>query len=270
MTDLERYDIIMNRLEKHKEYVERHGYELVGIFVQGSQNYNLDVYDDDYMSDIDSKAIVLPRFEDFVDGKEPVSTTAILDNNEHIDIKDIRTMFDVMKKSNINFLEILFTDFYILNPKYSTEFKKVISNAEKLAFANIKSLLNSICGMSMQKLIALKHPYPTIIDKINKFGYDPKQLHHIYRLNQFLKSIIQGKSFKECLISVDKNLIDIKKGCLPLDVAESKAVEINNETHELKVNFEKDKNFTLDLDAYNVYKECKRAILKKWFKQELL
>ena len=38
-----------------------------------------------------------------------------------------------------------------------------------------------------RKLKALKHPYPTIVDKINKYGYDPKQLHHILRMNDFIK-----------------------------------------------------------------------------------
>ena len=45
---MERNKRIMKRLMEHKEYVEKLGYELVGIFVQGSQNYHLDIYDEDY------------------------------------------------------------------------------------------------------------------------------------------------------------------------------------------------------------------------------
>lgn len=267
---VERNEKIMKRLHEHKEYVENLGYEIVGIFVQGSQNYGLDIYDNDYMSDIDTKAIVLPTFEDFVDGKEPVSTTVILPNNEHCDVKDIRIMFDILKKANVNFLEILFTDFCWVNEKYSSIFSLVQNNAERLAFANMKALLNGIAGMSMQKYVALKHPYPTIIDKIEKFGYDPKQLHHIYRMNQFMKRILAGETFQSALIANDKkDLIEIKKGVQGLACAEQSACCINQETHDLKEKYFETHEVEVDKDAYNIYKQCKKEILTKWFKEQL-
>lgn len=261
---------ILNRLQEHLDYLESLGYEVVGIFVQGSQNYGLDIYDKDYMSDIDSKAIVLPKFEDFVDGKEPVSTTIVLPNNEHIDVKDIRVMFEILKKANVNFLEILFTDFCIINPKYYSQFLVVQNNAERLAFANMKALLNGIAGMSMQKFVALKHPYPTIIDKIEKYGYDPKQLHHIYRMNQFMKRILNGEMFGSALIAQDKAyLVDIKKGVQKLADAEENAKSINEETHELKEQYLATHEIEIDEYAYNIYKQCKKEILTKWFKEQL-
>ena len=67
------------------------------LALQGSQNYGLDVYDEDYMSDIDTKAVILPSFEDFVYNRQPVSETIVLENNEHIDVKDIRVMFETYK-----------------------------------------------------------------------------------------------------------------------------------------------------------------------------
>lgn len=267
---MERKTKIMNRLKEHLCHLDNLGYEVVGIFVQGSQNYGLDIYDKDYMSDLDSKAIVLPKFEDFVDGKEPVSTTIILPNNEHIDVKDIRVMFDIFKKANCNFLEILFTEFCIINPKYYSQFLVVQNNAERLAFANMKALLNGIAGMSMQKLVALKHPYPTIMDKIEKYHYDPKQCHHIYRMNQFMKRILNGEMFGSALTATDKdNLIEIKKGILPLEIAELNSKELNEETHKLKEEYLNTHEVEIDEDAYNIYKQCKKEILIKWFKEEL-
>ena len=87
----------------------------VGLFLQGSQNYNLD-YEG---SDIDTKAIMLPSFSDFVLNAKPLSTTHIMENNEHVDFKDIRLMFDCIKKQNVNFVEILFTPYSIINPEYA-------------------------------------------------------------------------------------------------------------------------------------------------------
>ena len=267
---VERNKRIMKRLMEHKEYVEKLGYELVGIFVQGSQNYHLDIYDEDYMSDVDTKAIVLPTFADFINGKEPISTTIILGNNEHIDIKDMRVMFEILKKSNVNFLEILFTEFYYLNPKYALEFEVLQRYAESLAFANKKALLNAICGMSMQKYVALKHPYPTILDKIEKYGYDPKQLHHIVRLNQFIKRITDGEMFGSALTAFDRDKLNsIKKGGIPLKDAEEEAKTLNEETHSIKEKYFEENELVEDEDVYNLYKQCKTQILKKWFKEEL-
>ena len=59
------------------------------VFLYGSQNYGIDTQD----SDVDTKAVILPRFEEFVLNKDALSTTHILSNNEHIDLKDIRLMF---------------------------------------------------------------------------------------------------------------------------------------------------------------------------------
>jgi hypothetical protein len=36
--------------------------------------------------------------------------------------------------------------------------------------------------MMLEKYEALRHPYPSTVAKIEKFWYDPKQLHHIVRL----------------------------------------------------------------------------------------
>ena len=62
---MNRDEYIFKRIREHYEDI-KDKYEVVGIFLQGSQNYGLDVYDDDYKSDIDTKAIILPTFEDIV------------------------------------------------------------------------------------------------------------------------------------------------------------------------------------------------------------
>lgn len=212
---MNREERIMKRVKEHYEYLSQKGYEIVFLALQGSQNYGLDVYDEDYMSDVDTKAIVLPSFKDFVYNKQPVSETLVLENNEHIDVKDVRVMFETYKKQNVNFIETLFSDFRIVNEKYKDITQVLFDNAEEIAHININQALKCMAGMSKEKLKALKHPYPTIVDKIEKYGYDPKQLHHILRMNDFIKEYFSGKSYKECLTSKRKEyLINIKKGVL--------------------------------------------------------
>lgn len=222
-------DKIKNRIQEHYniavEKGNKEGYQVVGVFLQGSQNYHLH-YEN---SDIDSKAIVLPTFQDMLFNKPLVSTTFILDNNEHIDLKDIRLMFNCFRKQNINFLEILFTQYKVLNPDYENLFLNLMNEREIIARYDNYTAINCMAGMAMEKYVALEHPYPSLIDKIEKFGYDPKQLHHILRLREFLERYIQGEYFGKCLISNQKEyLINVKRGYYNLDEARILAkVEIN-------------------------------------------
>ena len=66
----------------------------------------------------------------------------------------------------------------------------------------------------------MEHPYPATIDKIEKFGYDPKQLHHALRLREFLTRYIDGESYADCLISKQREYLrNVKLGCHSLDEA---------------------------------------------------
>lgn len=189
-------DIIHDRIKHDYNYVTDLGYNVLGIFLQGSQNYKLD-YEG---SDIDTKAIIIPSFEDFVLNRKPVSTTLILPSNEHIDLKDIRLMHECFRKQNINFLEILFTKYFKFNPDYEELYLPMIHNRELIAHYNNYAAVNCIAGMVYEKRKALTHPYPTLIEKIEKYGYDNKQLHHIFRCSEFLERYINGESYEKCLI----------------------------------------------------------------------
>ena len=76
--------------------------KIVGIFLQGSQNYQLDTE----FSDVDTKLIIVPTFTEIAMNKQPLSTTHVRENDEHIDFKDIRLYINTFRKQNINFLEI--------------------------------------------------------------------------------------------------------------------------------------------------------------------
>ncbi len=47
-------------------------------------------------------------------------------------------------------------------------------------------------GMMLEKREALQHPYPSTAHKVEKYGYDPKQLHHIIRLRILIERYISG------------------------------------------------------------------------------
>lgn len=266
---MNREEYINNRIKEHYDYI-KDKYNVIYLGLQGSQNYELDVYDDEYKSDIDTKAIILPSFEDIVYNRTPISKTIVLENNEHIDVKDIRVMFETFKKQNVNFIEILFTKYRIISEEYKEIIENLLQNRESIAHLNYNQALRCMAGMSMEKLKALQHPYPTIIDKIEKYGYDPKQLHHILRMNDFIKKYAIGKSYKDCLIPDNKEyLIQIKKGILSVDKAVELAIKTDNETKEIKNKYLKEEE-EINKKAIETLDYVKFEILKRKFKKELL
>lgn len=203
-------EFIMDKMKEHyedalKQYPKD---RIVGIFYQGSGNYGLD-YEG---SDVDTKCVLAPSLKELAESKM-TSTTYVRENDEHIDFKDVRTMLDTFKKSNLNFLEILYTKYYIINPIYEAEWNKLIAARDSIVTMNLPSLLKSMKGIAGEKFHALEHRYPSRIEWIDKFGYDPKQLHHLFRIEEFMDRWLFGDSFSDCLISQQPQwLIDVKKG----------------------------------------------------------
>jgi len=202
-----REEKIMKRIQEHYNYLQKNGYEVVCLCLQGSQNYELDEYSAEYTSDVDTKAIVLPSFRDFCYGRSPLSTTIVLENNEHIDVKDIRVMFETIKKMNVSYIELLYTKFKIINNKYADLIAQLFINRDLVAYANPNQFVRCIAGMSMEKRKALCHPYPNTMEKIEKYGYDGKQLHHCVRLNEFLSRYMDGIPLADCYISQKKDVL---------------------------------------------------------------
>lgn len=176
-------------------------YRVLLIALQGSQNYNLDLYTEEYTSDVDTVAVVLPTFENLINKDEYISETIILDNKEHIDVKDIRLIFDLFKKQNIKYLEILHTEFRIIDSLFKDDVLELLDNASMITSADPVKLVTCAYGMALNKLEALERPYPSLVDKIAKYGYDGKQLHHILRLDLFIEKYIENLDFKEALNS---------------------------------------------------------------------
>lgn len=213
MDTKERNNYIYNRLVEHYRFLGDKGYEIVCLMLQGSQNYNLDLYTDEYKSDIDSKAIVLPHFRDFVRGNSPVSKVEVLENNEHAEVKDIRIMFEMFKKMNISYIELLYSDFVIINPKYEQLILDLFYHRARISAFNKSQFVKCIHGMALEKQKALCHPYPATADKIAEFGYDGKQLSHCVRLYYLLRDFRNGTPLKACFKPDDQEkeyLINLK------------------------------------------------------------
>ena len=211
---------ILIRLSDHYDEALEHftKNQIVGLFLQGSQNYELDLPG----SDIDTKLIVVPSFKDIALARKPIRTTHLRANEEHIDFKDIRLYMETFRKQNLNFLEILFTPFTMINSMYFDQWHRLIEERESIARMNPWRAVKSMKGIALEKYHAMEHAYPSKVDVLAKYGYDPKQLHHLVRVDNYLTRYIAGESYEECLIPdevMKEFLLDLKKGKWPLEKA---------------------------------------------------
>ena len=193
---------------------------IVGIFYQGSGNYGLD-YEE---SDVDTKLIVTPTLDDIIFTHKPVSTTHIRNNDEHTDWKDIRLMLQTFRKCNLNFTEILFTKYKIVNPLYMKQWDRVVDNNELIARYNEVAAVRTMKGIAMEKYHAMEHKYPSKIDIIDKYGFDGKQVHHLFRVEEYLQRYINGESYADCLISKQAEYLKNVKTCGYLSLEEARVL----------------------------------------------
>lgn len=224
---------VMDRVKEH--YNEALAYfpedRIVGIFLQGSQNYGLATP----QSDVDTKLIVTPTFKDIAMNRKPVSTTHIRANEEHIDFKDIRFYIQTFRKQNLNFLEILYTDFAIVNPIYEKQWNRLVESREAITHFNPYRSVQSMKGIALEKYHAMEHEYPSKIEVLKKYGYDPKQLHHLVRVEDYLGRYINGESYESCLDPgpMKQELIEIKMGKYSLADARSIADKTKAHVEEM-------------------------------------
>ena len=217
-------EYVMDRVMEHLDEAKRFFSEdsIVGIFLQGSQNYDLD-YEG---SDIDTKLIVCPTFKEIAFNKKPISTTHVMENNEHIDFKDIRLYINEFRKQNINFLEILFTPYCWINPKYFPYWDSLVSYRESIGRYNQYRAINAMRGMAYEKFAQMEKSMPHNAAEVEKYGYEPKQLSHIMRLNDFTERYIANMSFKSCLIPSNRDeIMNAKLGNYSLEDARRLARE---------------------------------------------
>lgn len=222
MTDEE----IIKRLREHLDAVSDHFYDYFFLALQGSQNYGLA----DEESDIDSKILTIPSLNNLVFKLKPQNKVHIMDNDEHCDLKDIREYFRIMRKSNINFVEVLFSRYVLVNPKYQRQWQTLQNFREDIARLNPVRAVKCMKGMASEKLHALRHEYPSRMYWIKKYGFDPKQLSHLSRIHYFVYKYIQGELYENCIYitedTVRHDLLALKRNTNNLTADE--AEELGN------------------------------------------
>ena len=263
---------IMDKVTEHAKEAEtlipkKH---IVGVFLQGSQNYGLD-YED---SDVDTKCITTPTFKEIALARKPLSTTHIRANDEHIDLKDIRLYVQTFRKQNLNFLEILYTPyFHFFNYYFKNQWDRLVAHREEITHYDPVRSIKSMMGIASEKYFAMEHHYPSRMAWIEKYGYDPKQLHHLLRVSEYLDRYLAEEPYGDCLVSNQADfLLAVKKGCFSLeearDIANTTYADIREKCDKSVEAHKNDKpnkyiDELLDDVAYEIMKESVKRDLEE-------
>ena len=219
---------VNEHLKEAQQYFDND--HIVGIFLQGSQNYGTDTE----QSDIDTKLIVTPTVRDMIFNKRPTSTTHKTPNNEHIDFKDVRLYFDTFRQQNLNFLEILFTDYFIINPLYAKPWGKLLDIRERVVRYNPYRAALAMWGVATRQFNRVTKKAESNTELFDRFGYDPKALYNLLRIEDFLrKYTMEIFSYKECMTPQNTDfLLEVRNGYYypneAVDVAETTYKEVQN------------------------------------------
>jgi hypothetical protein len=172
------------RLEKHyNRAVEHYGeHAVLGVFLYGSWNYNTNTPD----SDVDTKCILIPSLYDLA--IKPLEVKHLHIDDEVCECMSIMHMVANWKKQNINFVEIMFTDYCIINPMYQELWCGYFNKDRREMIARY-DLRQAIHSMTHQAIHTIKQD-PT----------DPKKIMNGLRIIRTLDALLNSNAgYKECI-----------------------------------------------------------------------
>lgn len=178
---------IANRMQEHYNKVLQYYPEnnIIGLFLFGSQNYLVDTIE----SDIDTKAILIST-----DPNIWIEEKYECDNGEIIFFLDVRHLIQGIKQQMLSYIEILYTKYAIINPKYASIWNSFILQREIfIREYNPYQLMREYQIWNERHYNALiRHPVSPRIEIVKKYGYDHKQLYYLILLYQQLQCYLAG------------------------------------------------------------------------------
>lgn len=229
----------------------------------GSHNYNLNTE----TSDKDYKIFLLPSFDDLYSGNRFKKTSC--SDTEDYDVHDIRELSNLCWKSNVNFLEVLFSKEIEINPELNTQINDLLSDLfskrKYIARMNLPYLYNACIGMYKTKANAV----------LNNCTYDTKSAMHSIRILDFLcRFADSGFVDFEYAIRYDEDdiysdiLLTLKSGAIDfsdyLTLANELFLHVQNKYEDMY------KNCTLNKQTKEEVDEIVKEIIKLNIKEEFL
>jgi hypothetical protein len=185
-----REERIMERVTAHYERATEHYGEdnVLGVFLYGSQNYNCDLE----TSDVDTKCILISDLYHLA--INPYKTNHLhlyADDREEPEVCECMTIQHMVanwKKQNPNFLEIMFTPFFIINPIYREEWDNFLIKEgyrEYIARYDVRGGILSIAHQA--------------INTIHQNPMGGKKIGNAVRLVRLLENYTAGVDYAHCI-----------------------------------------------------------------------
>ena len=217
--------LVKQAMSKVYEQIENMGYTLVYLAVQGSTNYDLDLYNDKYQSDVDMKAFVLPSFKDLY-YDEKVSKTYKTKYGQ-VEVKDVRCLPELLGKMNPSYVELLFTPYFCTNQAFDDFVSKLRELKHRLMQDRFTLFVKALVGTVYIKGNDLFHNRESVKEQFDKLGYDPKQLHHALRLSSMLQDLFYNENKFDNVFRVKDE--KLKQYLLDIKVYGVESIEVANE-----------------------------------------
>lgn len=205
---------IYRRLYQHLQKVQSAGFKeeyILGIFLYGSQNYGTALDN----SDVDSKCVVIPTMAELISGEKiPTRCLQIEDSGEFCTIMDVREYVRQLKKNNINFIETLFTEYFIVNKRYKKIWEEFLQYKDPVAKYNAKAQLSAAKAQCLEALKEVRRGRGNVTLKASycKASYNAERLFHFLRE---YKDFLEGNaSYLDCIHPNNKinYLLELRKG----------------------------------------------------------
>lgn len=268
--------LVKQAMREVYKQVEDMGYTLVYLAVQGSTNYDLDVYNDEYQSDVDMKAFVLPSFKDLY-YNEKVSKTYKTKYGQ-VEVKDVRCLSELLGKMNPSYVELLFTPYFCTSKDFEDFVSKLRELKHRLMQDRFALFVKSLVGTVYTKRDGLFHNREGVKEQFEKFGYDPKELHHALRLSSMLQDLFYNENKFDNLFRVKDEklkqyLLDVKVyGVESSETAEKEMLAAVAVVEELQDKVYENKNtkpqFIVKSDSLNELKDLVYEMVEKEITQK--
>lgn len=183
----------------------------------GSHNYGLNTSE----SDKDYKVFVAPTFDDLYFNSQ--FSKAYIGDVADYDIHDIRKVSSLWWKANVNFIEVLFSNEFVINHELDSKTKSLIEEIlyikDDIARMNLPYLYDACIGMHITKKKLIDKGTEGTQHLVEKYGFDTKQAMHSIRILYVLSRFAYNgfTDFKEAIwfgneIATKHWLLDIKNG----------------------------------------------------------
>lgn len=184
------------QVERARKWCEDNDKVYLFSAVYGSQNYGLATFD----SDVDVKAFFVPKPRELLLSTKLETYNIKEEGSEEnqLLLKDVRSFFKELRKGNLHFFELLYTNYTDVADVFKDTFKSLVAQREEIARFVPGKFVCATYGL----MYHLKR-------ELEGMRLDDAKLHkkvafYCY-LSGLVHSYMNGKSFSECLAQEDSN-----------------------------------------------------------------